>query len=89
MTMALQPRMKNAFDKLPGARLDSGRGRTPARIRRADKPALLTEQQGVAATDDRHFAAMSMMVVADVLDRPGKIEWQAAVIPEEADGGNP
>lgn len=87
MTMALQPRMKNACDKLAGARLDSGRGRTPARI--PTSPPFSRSSRGVAAADDRHFPAMSVMVVADVLDRPGKIEWQAAVIPEKADGGNP
>jgi enamine deaminase RidA (YjgF/YER057c/UK114 family) len=53
-----------------------------------DKPAYLAARPELGriwkALIGRHFPAMSMIFVADLLDAPGKIELEAtAVIPEE------
>ncbi len=53
-----------------------------------DKPAYLAARGELGriwrARMGRHFPAMSMIFVADLLDAPGKIELEAtAVIPEE------
>ncbi len=53
-----------------------------------DKPAYLAARPQLGriwrALMGRHFPAMSMIFVADLLDAPGKIELEAtAVIPEE------
>jgi len=54
-----------------------------------DKPAYLAARPQLGriwkALMGRHFPAMSMIFVADLLDAPGKIELEAtAVIPEDA-----
>jgi enamine deaminase RidA (YjgF/YER057c/UK114 family) len=53
-----------------------------------DKPAYLAARPQLGriwkSLMGRHYPAMSMIFVADLLDRPGKIELEAtAVIPEE------
>ena len=53
-----------------------------------DKPAYLAARPAIGrawrALMGKHFPAMSMIFVADLLDAPGKIELEAtAVIPEE------
>jgi enamine deaminase RidA (YjgF/YER057c/UK114 family) len=53
-----------------------------------DKPAYLAARPALGriwrSLMGRHFPAMSMIFVADLLDAPGKIELEAtAVIPEE------
>jgi enamine deaminase RidA (YjgF/YER057c/UK114 family) len=52
-----------------------------------DKPAYLAARQEIGAIwrrlMGRHFPAMSMVFVADLLDSPGKIELEAtAVVPQ-------
>lgn len=52
-----------------------------------DKPAYLAARAGLGAIwkrhMGRHYPAMSMIFVADLLDHPGKIELEAtAVLPE-------
>jgi enamine deaminase RidA (YjgF/YER057c/UK114 family) len=54
-----------------------------------DKPAYLAARPQLGriwkSLMGRHYPAMSMIFVADLLDHPGKIELEAtAVIPEEA-----
>jgi len=53
-----------------------------------DKPAYLAARPAIGRTwralMGKHFPAMSMIFVSDLLDSPGKIELEAtAVIPEE------
>ena len=59
-----------------------------------DKPAYLAARPALGRIwrrlMGRHFPAMSMLFVSDLLDHPGKIELEAtAVIPEKPPGGNP
>jgi len=59
-----------------------------------DKPAYLAARPELGRIwrrlIGRHFPAMSMIFVSDLLDSPGKIELEAtAVIPEKPIGGNP
>ena len=54
-----------------------------------DKPAYLAARPAIGrawrALMGKHFPAMSMIFVSDLLDSPGKIELEAtAVIPEDA-----
>jgi len=54
-----------------------------------DKPAYLAARPAIGriwrSLMGRHYPAMSMIFVSDLLDHPGKIELEAtAVIPEEA-----
>jgi enamine deaminase RidA (YjgF/YER057c/UK114 family) len=58
-----------------------------------DKPAYLAARPELGLIwrrlMGRHFPAMSMLFVSDLLDHPGKIELEAtAVIPVEPTGGN-
>ena len=58
-----------------------------------DKPAYLAARPALGRVwrrlMGRHFPAMSMLFVSDLLDHPGKIELEAtAVIPEKPPGGN-
>jgi enamine deaminase RidA (YjgF/YER057c/UK114 family) len=58
-----------------------------------DKPAYLAARPALGLIwrrlMGRHFPAMSMLFVSDLLDHPGKIELEAtAVIPVETKGGN-
>jgi enamine deaminase RidA (YjgF/YER057c/UK114 family) len=59
-----------------------------------DKPAYLAGRPELGRIwrrlMGRNFPAMSMIFVSDLLDSPGKIELEAtAVIPGNAEGGNP
>lgn len=59
-----------------------------------DKPAYLAARPELGRIwrrlMGRHFPAMSMIFVSDLLDSPGKIELEAtAVIPELPEGGKP
>ena len=60
----------------------------------ADKPAYLAARPELGRIwrrlMGRHFPAMSMIFVSDLLDSPGKIELEAtAVVPEKPTGGDP
>lgn len=88
---ALAPQFAQALDNVLAVLAEAG-GRAEHICRMTayccDKPAYLAARGELGriwrARMGRHFPAMSMIFVADLLDAPGKIELEAtAVIPEE------
>ena len=87
----LAPQFEQALKNVLAVLAEAGAG--PAHICRitaycCDKPAYLAARPELGriwrALMGRHFPAMSMIFVADLLDAPGKIELEAtAVLPPE------
>ena len=93
----LTPQFRQALDNLLAVLAEAG-GR-PEHVGRitaycCDKPAYLAARRELGAIwrerMGTHYPAMSMIFVADLLDRPGKIELEAtAVLPVTGPGGAP
>ena len=92
----LVPQFEQALENVLAVVAEAGGG--PEHICRitafcTDKPGYLAARSDLGRVwrrlMGRHFPAMSMIFVSDLLDSPGKIELEAtAVIPEKPTGGN-
>jgi len=89
---ALAPQVEQALKNVLAVLAEAG-GRAEHICRMTayccDKPAYLAARPAIGriwrSLMGRHYPAMSMIFVSDLLDHPGKIELEAtAVIPEEA-----